>query len=314
MEITIPILGKTYYDLSKFDFSFLDIKIYDIQSDEFENYIERQQPDFKAGNMSFVTSIFEEIHFDYDKKYAIVKNNPKENFNASDIYNVWKMLLIIFPSDLQIEYEIIYDYEDDFFQRSYMSTFHKRYTGEYPGELLYSNDDKLDEINEFIRKYFKNLENDNYIGLAIESYLTSFSASHFHFQYLTLCMALESVIYGSQELTYRLKRSIGLLCGDNVNSCRRIFNNINKLYKIRSKIIHGEKYDLGKIFEYLEPLKAIVSRTIIELLVHNIPNKKDLNSKISELGYGNRNEISEDWQKYELNIMTMVATNWKKLE
>ena len=71
-------------------------------------------------------------------------------------------------------------------------------------------------------------------------------------------MALESLIDGSQELIYRLRRSTGLLCGENVESCRRIYNNINKSYKVRSKIIHGEKYDLGKIFEYLEPLQAIV--------------------------------------------------------
>ena len=309
----MPILGKSYYDLSKFDFSFKDISIYDIQSEKFEAYIEQQQPDFKTGNMSFINSIVEEIHFDYDKKYAIVKNNPKENFNSFDIYNVWKILLIIFPSDLQIEHEIFFQYEDDFFTRSYMSSHHQRYTGEYPGKLLYSRDEQLDEINEFIRKYFQNLDGTNYIEIAIQSYLTSFSASHFHFQYLTLCMALESVIYGSQELTYRLRRSIGLLCGDDLESCRRIYSNINKLYKVRSKIIHGEKYDFLKLSEYLEPLQAIVSRTIIELLVHNISNKEELNSKITELGYGNRSEISENWKKYDLNIMTIVSTNWNEL-
>src|SRR5690606_34645467 len=114
----------------------------------------------------------------------------------------------------------------------------------------------------FISIHFERLKGDNFITLAIESYLTSYSASHFHFQYLTLCMALESVVDGSQELTYRLKRSIGLLCGDKIDSCKRIYNNINKLYKVRSKIIHGEKYDAPKILKYLSPLKSIVSRTI----------------------------------------------------
>jgi len=195
-----------------------------------------------------------------------------------------------------------------------MSTFEKRYTGEYPGELLYCDDDKLEEINEFISIHFERLKGDNFITLAIESYLTSYSASHFHFQYLTLCMALESVVDGSQELTYRLKRSIGLLCGDKIDSCKRIYNNINKLYKVRSKIIHGEKYDAPKILKYLSPLKSIVSRTIIELLVHNITDKKELNSKITELGYGGRDKISENWKKYELNILTFADTNWKELE
>src|SRR5690606_24703634 len=98
------------------------------------------------------------------------------------------------------------------------------------------------------------------------------------------------------------------------DSCKRIYNNINKLYKVRSKIIHGEKYDAPKILKYLSPLKSIVSRTIIELLVHNITDKKELNSKITELGYGGRDKISENWKKYELNILTFADTNWKELE
>ena len=108
MEITIPVLSNTSYDLSKFDFSFKDIKIVDINSDEFEAYIEAQQPNIKEANMSFPKSIIENAYGEYDKKYAIIKNNPKENFKYTDILNVWKILLIIFPSDLQIEYDIVY--------------------------------------------------------------------------------------------------------------------------------------------------------------------------------------------------------------
>lgn len=314
MEIQIPIIGKSDYNLSKFDFSFADISIYNIESKEFENWIESQQSDFKDGNLSFINSIKEQIHNEADKKYAIIKNNPKEDFDSENIYNVWKMLLIIFPSDLQIEYVINYQYEDNFFQRSFMSTNEEKYTGEYPGEFLYSDDEYLKEINEFISTHFERLKGENYITLAIESYLTSFSASHYHFQYLTLCMALESVIYGSHELTYRLKRSIGLLCGDKLSSCNKIYDNINKIYKVRSKIIHGEKYKTPKILEYLKPLKSLVSRTIIELLVHNISKKEELDKKITELGYGNRDIISDNYKNYKLNILTFGETNWKKLE
>lgn len=314
MRIIIPVLANSYFELNKFDFSFKDITIYDISSEEFENYIEKQQPDFKAQNLSFFNSIIESIHSEYDKKYVIVKNNPKENFKYSEIYNVWKILLIIFPSDLQIEYEVAFEYEDDFFQRSYMSTNEKRYTGDYPGDLLISDDEDVPEINEFISTYYENINDDNYIGLAIESYLNSYTASHYHFQYLTLCMSLESIIYGDQELTYRLRRSIGLICGEKPYNCHRIYNNINKLYKIRSKIIHGEKFDVNKIIEYLESLRAIVSRVIIELIVHNVTKKEDLNNRITELGFGDREKISDNWKPYKLNISTFVASNWKELK
>lgn len=63
----------------------------------------------------------------------------------------------------------------------------------------------------------------------------------------------------------------------------------------------------------MKPLKSLVSRTIIELLIHNIENKEDLNSKITELGYGNRNQISENYKHYALNVSTLIDTNWKEL-
>ena len=196
MEIIIPVLSNTSYDLSKFDFSFKDIKIVDINSDEFEAYIEEQQPDVKECNMSFPKSIIENIHGEYDKKYAIIKNNPKENFSDNDIFNVWKILLIIFPSDLQIEYEIVYTFEDDFFQRSYMSSYQKR--GDYEN-YLFSDDEHLEEINEYIRLTFDRLNLTNYIGIAIENYLTSYSASHIHYQYLTLCIDRKSTRLNSSH-------------------------------------------------------------------------------------------------------------------
>lgn len=55
------------------------------------------------------------MHMENTIKICDYKNNPKENFKYTDILNVWKILLIIFPSDLQIEYDIVYTFEDGFF-------------------------------------------------------------------------------------------------------------------------------------------------------------------------------------------------------
>ncbi len=310
MKITIPILCSSRYDLNKFDFSFKDITIYDITSKEFSDYIEEQQPDLFEQNFNYFDSIIKNIHFDYDKRYAIVKNNPKLNFNHLDVINVWKILLIIFPSDLQIEHEVNFKFEDNFFQRTSMATWNRRSTGEYPGEFLNSLDEDLEEINEYIKTVFDKLNLENYIGLTIENYITSYSASHFHFQYLTLCIALESIIYGNQELTYRLKRNVSIICGEDEFNCNIIFENLNKLYNLRSKIIHGETYDLKKVLEYLKPIKSIVSRTIIELLIHDFEKKDLLNHRLTEIGFGDRKKISKAWKYYKLNVLTMVDTNW----
>lgn len=183
--------------------------------------------------------------------------------------------------------------------------------GDYEN-YLFSDDEYLEEINEYIRLVFDRLNLTNYIGIAIENYLTSYSASHIHYQYLTLCIALESIISGNQELIYRIRRSVAILCGKDLFNCHRIYDNLNKLYTLRSKIIHGESFDYKKVAEYLPPLKSIVSRTIIELLIHNIPTNTELNLKITEVGFGDRTKISESWKHFTLNIITHVESNWKK--
>ena len=202
MKITIPVLCSSHFNLSKFDFSFKGISIYDLTSVEFKAYLEKQQPDFLEQNFSHFAAIIEKIQSEYDKKYVIVKNEPKVNFNYNDIQNIWKFLLIIFPSDLQIEHEANFKFKDNFFQRTSMTSWNRRYTGEYPGVLLIARDEDVAEINEYAKLIFENLNLNNYIGISIENYITSYSASHFHYQYLTLCIALESIIYGNQELSY----------------------------------------------------------------------------------------------------------------
>lgn len=310
MRYSILIISGSDYDLTKFDFSFRDIIIYDTQSEGFEKYIESIQPGYKDHNLSFLHNIKEQIHNKYEKKYAIVKNILNKNSDIHELSNVLKLLLIIFPSDLQIECSIDFFELDGILQCSATINSDSVYN---PGESLISLDHYVNEINEFIKLSFDRLNNDNYLGFAIENYITSFTASHIHYQYLTLCIALECLIQGNQELTYRLRRTIAVLCGKDVFNCKIIFNNLNKLYSLRSDIIHGEKYHLDKVSEYLKPLQAIVSRAIIELLVHNVPTNKELHEIITELGYGDRAKISQNWKPYELNINTIVASNWKEI-
>ncbi|MEY4538586.1 MAG: Apea-like [Bacteroidota bacterium] len=311
MKITIPILCNSSYNLTKFDFSFKDITIYDISSKKFKEYIKIQQPEFLKANFNFIKPLLGNINSIHDKRYAIVKNDPKTDFNYKDIVNVWKILLIMFPSDLQIEHELDYQFENNFFQRISKSTVERKITGENSENSLMASDDDIEEINEFIKTVFDSLKLDNYLGFAIDNYLTSYSASHFHYQYLTLCISLENIIYGNQEITYRLRRNVSILCGQDECSCNIIFENLKKLYALRSKIIHGDSYEIKIVIEYLKPIKSIVSRTIIELLVHNFDKIEKLNHRLTEIGFGDRNKISQGWKHYKLNEQTMVEANWK---
>ena len=317
METTrfeIIIVSKCFYDLSKYDFSFKDITIYDIESEEFENYITRLNPKIKGANMSFINELKSEIHNKFEKKYAIVKNDPTKNYSYNDLHKVYVVLLIIFPSDFQIENIIHFINENGFIQRSSMSILEKRYTGEYPGKLIISRDSYIYEINEFSRLVFDRILPNTYIGLAIENYITSFNASHIQFQYITLCTALECTINGSNELNYRLKRTIAVLCAEENGEGVFIYNNLNKLYSLRSKIVHGEEYKVEKVEEYLKHLISMVSRTIIELLIHNIETNLKLNEITTRYGYGERHKLSENWKHFELNPLTIIETNWGEVK
>lgn len=312
-ELKIPIITGTAFELTRFDFSFKRIKIYDIQTEDFEKYIESLQPDHKEHNFEFVKEIIKDIHFEYDKKYAIVNENPREHYDYQDLLNVWRLLLIIYPSDLQIEHIISYYNEDGIIYNSSLSSWGKRITGNYPGDLLIGIEEDVPEINDFARKYFDRLNLENYIGLAIENYLTSFSASHLHYQYVTLCIALETIISGNFELRYRLLRSVAVLCGKDPINCDIVFDNLSELLHLRNIIVHGEKFRDQDVIKYLPPLKAIVSRTIIELIIHNIATNKELNEIITRIGFGDRAKITETWKGYRLNVRTIVDSNWIRL-
>lgn len=306
----ILIVSKTNYDISKYDFSFKDITIYDIESEGIVNYITNLNPEISKENLHLINQLRSEIKQPYEKKYAIVKNNPLKDYNQNDLHVVFVLLLIIFPSDFQIENILHFWNEDGFIQRTGMTVNPKRYTGNYPGKLIHSRDKYVEEINTFSRLVFDRINSKNYIGLAIENYVISFNASHIHFQYITLCTALECVISGSQELSYRLRRTIAVLCAEEKGEGVFIFKNLTKLYELRSKIVHGEKYDVGKVEEYLLHLQSVVSRTIIELLIHDVQTNVILNEIATSLGYGDREKISANWNHFELNPTTVIETNW----
>lgn len=303
MNFHIPIITNSYYNLSKFDFSFIDVTIYDIQSPEFKNYIDSLNPEFKGANFSFFQNIIQNIYGQYDQRYAIVKNDFRNDFNEKNLYHVYLILLIIFPSNLHLEHSVTFEEKKGFIQRSYMTTMEK--TDYDESRYLDSDDDFLPELNEFIKLVFERLKSTSYIGLSIENYVTSYSASHMHFKYINLCMSLENLISGSQELSYRLKRSVSILCGRNCDNCNLIFKNLNEIYKLRSKIVHGEKYYMDDIVLKIEYLEHIVSRTIIELLIHNIPTNSALDKIITSIGFGQREKISENWKFYKLNSLTL---------
>ncbi len=310
----IPILRGSHFDISKFDFTSHKVEILNIESQEYEKYIEKLNPQAKDYNLRWTKEIIKENEHNSGSSFAIVCTDRIEHFSISKVYDVWKFLLILYPSDLNIQYELHVNSEEGFSQISSYTTYETRTTGEYPGELLICIDSIVPEVNVFIEKYFNSLTTEGFLRLAVESYTTSYYSSHSQHKYLQLMMALESILEGNNELSYRLRRSIAVLLGDDVTSCRLIFDNLNKLYDLRSKIIHGENFNYDAINKYLPCLKGIVSKVITELMIHNFPTRKELNQKIDELGFGSKNQISKNWVQTNINPIRDLEVQLKGLE
>lgn len=308
--IDIPVLSGSYFDLTKFDFSFKDIYILNIESDEFKNYLERiTAPDNGGYNYAMVSNIVKEKMGHYGDLYAVIKRDPFNDFNRQEIYRVWTILLIIHPSDLQIQHELHFHIEGQYISTTGYSSEPKSYTGEYPGMPLFNDDRYVAEINAFILLVFERLQSTGYIGLSIYHYLTSYKASHYHYQFMSLFTALDCIIGNGTELQYRLKRAVAILCGDREHTCNIILKKVETLSKIRNDIVHGNSFSGTDVFEKLPKLRTLVSRVIIELLIHNLEQKK-LNEAFTKIGFGDRSKISKDWKEFELNLLVNVDAKW----
>ena len=179
-------------------------------------------------------------------------------------------------------------------------------------EYFYSHDKNLKEINRYIKKVFLDFYKFEYVRLAILHFITSFYASHAHFQYINLCMALETLVEGDVELSYRMKRGVAILVGDNEYSCQIIFKNSTHIYSLRSAIVHGENYDNNKLKEYLPYLKKLVARTILELLLHKL-NRGNLNEFLTKAGFGQRHLLSQKYKPFELSLIIQTDVTIKSL-
>ncbi|AZB34796.1 MULTISPECIES: HEPN domain-containing protein [Chryseobacterium] len=307
-EFEILILRYTKEDLSLFDFGDYNIRILDIQSQEFDNYIKELNPKFHGGNNSFFNAIRDEIHNEKrDKKYAIVKNNPLEKFDYHELYKVYDILLVLFPSALQIQYAVHFQEENGFVQRQRMTTLTEKYQSEEKYLVIDNlSETKIERLNNLIKIIYPRLDYKNYIGLCYDNYYNSYTASHLHFAYITLCMSLENLVHGPQELSYRLKRISSIVAGSTVENCSILFKNLTAVYGLRSKIVHGESYSVEDVISKIDYLRGLVSRIIVELLLHNVKKNKDLGDIITTLGYGQRHLISDAWDFYELNDINTV--------
>jgi hypothetical protein len=112
---------------------------------------------------------------------------------------------------------------------------------------------------------------------------------------------METIVEGKEQLSYRIRRNFALLNGSTVEECRLIEKNVQKIYELRSKLVHGET---SKTYEELQPnfnyLRSLISFAIIELINTGSIDRITLNQKINELGYGDKYKLCSTYDpKYQ---------------
>jgi hypothetical protein len=242
---------------------------------------------------------------------VLFPKNIHSQFSEQEILLCYEVLLLLFPSDLTINYKVDFQViNENSIHYCGDSGYDFYSTGDenYYDNFTYIYDNYLPEINEFIKLFKIRYKRIEYAKNALDSYISSFRSSTYSQAYLDLCICLESIIEGSIEVSYRIKHHISLLCADNLDHAERIFNNLNRIYSLRSKIIHGETYSIEKIEEYLPYLRSLVSRMIIEIILLNEPNRKALDKILTFTGFYKKPDLSNDYKNMTLNITSFVDT------
>jgi hypothetical protein len=291
-DFSVFIITNSNSDLTKIKFPEFDIV--NIRSEIFAKFCERTF----TRTEEFLLKIDEEYQYDKIERFAIIKKDNKK-FGERKIHKVFNFLLILFPSTLSVEYMLDYQTMND--DLRFLSVFHNEINISSGDTFLTFEENKIDEINIFVEKYFENYLEIKYLKSSIQNYLNAFDSNYFHFSFIAFCICLESITVGKAELNYRIARNIAVICGKDRESSHLIFKNIKKIYNLRSEIVHGTEFSDDKVSDYLYYLELICSKLITELLKHNINNIDSLNEKITTLGFGERNIISENWNNTSFN-------------
>ncbi len=319
-RIEIPVFYGSYSDLTKLDISFINARIVVYKGTHFRTAFK----DFIAPiafnrSYRFATKRTDETNLIVDKNvklYAIIPIDIAKPFTDDNIFHFYELLLAIFPSDLSIVKTISLIPLDNKFQCGSVSQNPFKSTGDsYFDNFLYIYKTEYKYIKNFIKTHFENSKKLSYVKYIMSVYTNSFIENNPIYQFISLMICLEVIVEGKEQLTYKIKRNVAILCGKNVDSCRIIYKNIDQLYKLRSAIVHGEIKPSYKNFkEYHQYLKKLVARLIRELVVHNISTIKELNEKLTEIGYSQNNLLSNGYVYSKYPIMDNMQLSYKAIQ
>jgi hypothetical protein len=299
-EISIIVVRGSAFDLTRLDFSFANYQFVPINSLLIEEYL-----GITSGRTSeYLERVRSETtlgRWEPSKAaYAILPIDPNNASTVKALRCLW-LLTIVYPSDIYRAYDIrLWRHSPDHVIDT-MLVVHDDQSSFNPLDI---SENRLEELHDFVQLVFDRVGNDGFASQVIDLYLQSKQSSLTYHRYLSLMMALETILASTSEIVYRLKRAVAVILGRTLENSSMFFQMVDYMYGLRSKIVHGEKFDRDEVNYYLPTLEQLVSRLIIELLVHNIEKKETVGEIVTRLGFGDYKKISEGHKEFILNDET----------
>lgn len=320
----IGIIGGSLRDLSFIDFSMIGLKIYQINDTELLDYFKEVSiSDFAERNHEFLisNSKYENDlrHIDSEELNVMVPISIDESPDTVVLFEALNALRLAHPSELAIT-KVFHSQIDEgkIYVDSYSSYYHNRignYRDLYKFYYAYP-EEYISGTNDFLKVYFERINGLLYVKNALKYYNGAFRLNDQEMAFVSLCICLESIVPTPEQLSFRFRRNLAVLCGESDFSSKVINENAKLLYNYRSKLVHFgmKEKDYKKFDDYFEYALLITSRMLIEMILHNIPDIEILDNKLNEIGFGDRSKLSQNYKGFDGNLHSQYGILSRKLK
>ncbi|SFC43961.1 hypothetical protein SAMN05421780_105219 [Flexibacter flexilis DSM 6793] len=317
--INFATIGGTYIDFKHLDLTPWGIRGGLVESKDTEEFIRASSmSDMSERNWKHVKNVSQSSdglggsgrHGDWEYMnllWPVDFNNPP---TEEDYFEAIGAIKVIHPSELYIQNILSAQYsEGKGIYFSEWSTYNHWYKYKKPQDHYFvCPKEHIQETNNFLNFYKNNYKKHSYIKNAIRYYLDSFNINSAEMSFICLCICLETIVPGNEQLSYRFRRNLAVLCAESDERGKKIYKNANLLYNYRSKLVHSgmNSKDFAKFELFFEYAQILASRMIIEMMLHDIPSIEALDKKLTEFGFGQGNSISEGYKQFKGNISTWI--------
>ena len=213
-----------------------DYSIEKISDEEFSAFFREASDEIKA-NLDINSTKCIKVQCLNPDKEAIKSIRTKAVFalnifaDSNPIVTSWAGHLF---GDKKINLKGITDFES-------LAAFHKLSSKTYK----FISKTKRETIIQFFQIVEKAVKSNTSVLFTMEKYNSSLLRDDFLDQLLDATICFETMMPGNTELIYRLSQNISFIVGTSAPERLDIFDNMKKLYDVRSKLVHGDLKSKG---------------------------------------------------------------------